>query len=177
MVFSQLISARRSCRSFAPGEIPAEHVQAILRAALLAPTSMNRRAWRFVVVDDDTCLAKLADSKEHGAAFVRDAALAVVVLGAQAESDCWVEDGAIAATYMQLQAEDLGLGSCWVQIRGRRISDGTLSADIVRGILDIPDDLDVLCIVAFGKKMYPQQPHSDDELLWEKVYIDNYSEH
>ena len=93
MKFSQLISSRRSCRTFGSGEIPAEQVQAILRAALLAPSSMNRQSWHFVVVDDKTDLAKLADSKERGAYFVKDAAFAVVVVGQQKDSDCWVEDG------------------------------------------------------------------------------------
>lgn len=176
MQFSQLISDRRSCRTFAAGDITPEQAQAILRAALLAPTSMNRRSWRFVVVDEKGTLDKLADCKEQGAAFVRDAALAVVVLGDSSLSDCWVEDGTIAATYMQLQAEELGLGSCWVQVRGRRISDGTRSADIVRGVLDIPEDLDVLCIIAFGRKGHVLPPHSDDDLQWEKVFIDKFSQ-
>ncbi len=176
MDFSQLISVRRSCRSFAAGDIPPEKVQAILRAALLAPTSMNRKSWSFVVVDDKTDLAKLADSKEKGSYFVKDAALAVVVVGDPALSDCWMEDASIAATFIQLQAEDLGLGSCWVQIRGRRISDGTLSSDIVKGILDIPEGMEVLCVIAIGNKRQILPQHPEDELLWEKVHIEKFSQ-
>lgn len=176
MKFSQLITTRRSCRTFGSGEIPGEQVQAILRAALLAPSSMNRQSWHFVVVDNKTDLAKLADSKERGAFFVKDAAFAVVVVGQQKDSDCWVEDGSIAATYMQLQAEDLGLGSCWVQIRNRRISDGTRSEDIVKGILDIPEEMGVLCIIAFGNKQKSLPPHSDDDLAWEKVHVDQFTQ-
>ena len=174
MHFSELISQRRSCRHYDEGDILPDEVQSILRAALLAPTSMNRRAWHFVVVEDKAMLEKLADSKEQGSSFVKDAALAVVVTGNPNDNDCWIEDGSIAATFMQLQAEELGLGTCWVQIRGRRISDGTLSSDIVKGILDIPEDMQVLCIVAIGKKQRPLPSHADDELLWEKVHIDKY---
>ena len=49
-------------------------------------------------------LEKLADSKEQGSSFVKDAALAVVVTGNPNDNDCWIEDGSIAATFMQLQA-------------------------------------------------------------------------
>jgi len=174
MDFDKLISVRRSHRVFAKGELTAEQVQLILRAALMSPTSRNQRAWHFVVVDDPLDLAKLSDVKEQGAAFVRDAALAVVVLGNPTDNDCWVEDGSIAAFAMQLQAEDMGLASCWVQVRGRRLSDGTASADVVRGILDIPDDTDVLCIVAFGRKKIALRPHDDDALLWENVHPDKF---
>lgn len=174
MQFSTLLSHRRSCRTFDDSEIQPEQVQALLRAALLAPSSMNRRTWHFIVVDDKVCLAKLSDSKEHGSSFLKDAALAVVVADNPADNDCWIEDGALAAAFIQLQAEELGLGSCWVQIRGRRISDGTLSSDIVKGILDIPDEMQVLCIVAIGNKRHSLPPHVDDDLLWEKVHIDKY---
>jgi nitroreductase len=174
MVFNDLIAKRRSHRSYAGGELDAEQVQAILRAALMSPTSRNNRLWQFVVVDDRIDLQKLSDAKEQGASFVKDAALAVAVLGCPAQNDCWVEDGSIAAFAMQLQAEDLGLASCWVQIRGRRLSDGTKSSDVVRGILDIPEDHEVLCLIAFGKKNKDLPPHDDDSLKWENIHPDKF---
>ena len=36
-------------------------------------------------------------------------------------SDVWIEDASIASIMIQLQAEDLGLGSCWVQVRERSL--------------------------------------------------------
>ena len=174
MNFSQLISSRRSCRIFGSGEIPAEQVQAILRAALLAPSSMNRQSWHFVVVDDKTNLAKLADSKERGAYFVKDAAFAVVVVGQQKESDCWVEDGSIAAAYMQLQAEDLGLGACWIQVRERYTDEGEPADNIVRYLLGIPEPLRVVSIVAIGHKGMERKPFNEERLLWDKVHVDKF---
>ena len=175
MDFKQLIASRRSQRIFGNNELSSNDVQLLLRAALMAPTSRNNRGWQFVVVDDNNDLDKLADAKEHGSAFIRKAALAVVVVGDPTANDCWVEDGSIAAFAMQLQAEELGLTSCWVQIRGRRISDATPSADIVRGILDIPEQLDVLCIIAFGEKVSQAGPHDEDQLLWEHVHIGKFT--
>ena len=174
MDFKQLIAARRSRRVFGKNELSPNDVQMLLRAALMAPTSRNNRGWQFIVVDDKNDLDKLADTKEHGAAFIRQAAMAVVIAGDPTANDCWVEDGSIAAFAMQLQAEELGLASCWVQIRGRRISDATPSADIVRGILDIPQQLDVLCIIAFGEKVSQAEPHDEEQLLWEHVHIGKY---
>ncbi len=174
MDFSDLITRRRSQRTFAEGELDAVQVQAILRAALMSPTSRNNRQWQFVVVDDRVDLQKLSDAKEQGAAFVRDSSLAVAVLGCPARNDCWVEDGSIAAFAMQLQAEDLGLASCWVQVRGRRLSDGTKAEDVVRGILNIPDDHEVLCIIAFGKRQKSLPPHDEDSLMWENVHPDKF---
>ena len=45
-----------------------------------------------------------------GSQFLKDAPLAIVVLGDPMQNDCWVEDGSIAAISMQYQAEELGLG-------------------------------------------------------------------
>ncbi len=174
MDYKTLVAARRSHRVFDKGELDGAQVQAILRAALLSPTSRNNRGWQFVVVDSPTDLDKLADVKEQGSAFIRDAALAVVVTGCPAHNDCWVEDGSIAAYSMQLQAEELGLASCWVQVRGRRLSDGTKASDVAKGILDIPDEMEVLCIIAFGRKAKETPPHVDDELKWENVHLEKY---
>ena len=115
--FKELAQLRRSHRKFTDEEIDGEDVKLILRAALMAPTSKGQRAWQFVVVDDKMDLEKLSDAKDLGGQFIKGAPLAIVVLGDPMQNDCWVEDGSIAAISMQYQAEELGLGSCWVQER------------------------------------------------------------
>lgn len=174
MDYQEILSKRRSCRVFTDEDVSGDDVRLLLRAALMSPTSRSMRSWQFVVVDDKQTLEKLSDAKENGSAFLRQVALAVVVLGNNLHNDCWVEDGAIAAVSMQYQAEELGLGSCWVQIRGRRLSDGTESERIVRGILNIPEDMQVLCIVGFGHKTESLPPHSEEELKWENIHIAEY---
>lgn len=174
--FKDLAQMRRSHRKFTEQEIDAEDVRLIMRAALMSPTSKGQRAWQFVVVDDKTDIEKLADAKDLGSQFLKGAPLAVVVLGDPTENDCWVEDGSIAAISMQYQAEDLGLGSCWVQMRGRGLSDGTLADTVIRGILGIPENLSVLCVVAIGHKADERKPQNEDKLKWENVHINKYSE-
>ena len=172
--FKDLAQLRRSHRKFTDEEIDAEDVRLIMRAALMSPTSKGQRAWQFVVVDDKMDLEKLSDAKDLGGQFIKGAPLAVVVLGDPVQNDCWVEDGAIAAISMQYQAEELGLGSCWVQMRGRGLSDGTTADTVIRGILDIPENLCVLCVVAIGHKADEHKPQNEDKLKWENVHIGKY---
>ena len=174
MEFKELVQMRRSHRKFTDEEIDAEDVKLILRAALMSPTSKGQRAWQFVVVDDKADLEKLADAKDMGGQFLKGAPLAIVVLGDPVQNDCWVEDGSIAAISMQLQAEDLGLGSCWIQMRGRGLGDGTRSDVVIQGILDIPENLQCLCIVAIGHKADERKPQNEDKLKWEQVHVDKY---
>jgi len=168
--FKDLAQLRRSHRKFTDEEIDAEDVRLILRAALMSPTSKGQRAWQFVVVDDRQDIEKLSDAKEFGSQFLKDAPLAIVVLGDPMQNDCWIEDGSIAAISMQYQAEDLGLGSCWIQMRGRGLSDGTSADTVIRGILDIPDNLSVLCVLAFGHKADERKPQNEEKLKWENVH-------
>lgn len=87
------------------------------------------------------------------------------------ESDVWVEDASIASIYMQLQAEDLGLGSCWCQIRNRQMEDDTDAAQYVRGLLDVPYQLDVLSIIGIGYKDQERKPFDESHLQWEKIHL------
>ena len=168
--FKDLAQMRRSHRKFTEQEIDADDVRLILRAALMSPTSKGQRAWQFVVVDDKQDIEKLADAKDLGSQFLKGAPLAIVVLGDPVQNDCWVEDGSIAAISMQYQAEDLGLGSCWIQMRGRGLSDGTSADTVIRGILDIPENLSVLCVLAIGHKVDERKPQNEDKLKWENVH-------
>ena len=165
---------RRSHRKFTEEEIDAENVRLILRAALMSPTSKGQRGWQFVVVDNKADLEKLADAKDLGSQFLKGAPLAVVVLGDPLQNDCWVEDGSLAAIAMQYQAEDLGLGSCWIQMRGRGLSDVTSADTVIRGILNIPENLSCLCIIAFGHKADERKPQNEERLKWENVHIGKY---
>ena len=90
-------------------------------------------------------------------------------------SDVWVEDASIASIYMQLQAEDLGLGSCWCQIRNREREDESGAGEYVRRLLDIPYQMEVLSIIGFGHKAQERKPFDESRLQWEKVHIDRFT--
>ena len=89
----------------------------------------------------------------------------------EAISDCWVEDASIAAILMQLQAEDCGLGSCWVQIANRLREDGSSAEEYIRNLLSIPEGMRVLCVMTFGKKAEERKPYDPEKCKWEKIHI------
>ena len=172
--FKDLVQLRRSHRKFSEQEVDADDLKLILRAALMAPTSKSQRAWQFVVVEDKLDLEKLADAKNMGSQFLKGAPITIVVLGDPMQNDCWVEDGSIAAISMQYQAEELGLGTCWIQMRGRGLDDGTTADTVIRGILDIPENMSCLCILAVGHWTDERKPQAEDRLKWENVHLNKY---
>ena len=89
-------------------------------------------------------------------------------------SDVWIEDAAIASIMIQLQAEDLGLGSCWIQVRERFTATGMPSGEYVHTLLDIPLQLQVVSIIAVGHKGMERKPFNEDHLQWEKIHINKF---
>ena len=168
--FTSLIIRRRSTRKFKQDLLSPEQVALILKAALMAPTSKNAHSWQFVAVEDNHLISQLALCKKHGAGFLAECVLAVVVLGDSYISDAWIEDASIASIYMQLQAEDLGIGACWCQVRSRLTESGFESEQYVRDLLDIPPHLGVLSIIGFGHKDQERKSFDESNLLWEKVH-------
>lgn len=172
--FESLIIARRSTRKFKEQPIAPEEVQKLLQSALLAPTSKNCKSWEFVAVENKDMLKQLSVCKDSGGAFLEGCTLAIVVLGDKTRTDIWVEDAAIAATYMQLQAEDLNIGSCWSHIRNRTLGEMS-SEQYVRDLLGIPEHYGVLCIIGFGYKDQERKLNDLEKLTWEKVHIGGFN--
>ncbi len=173
--FSELVRLRRSMRKFTDEPLSAEQVETLLRAALMSPSSKGKHAWHFIVVDDKAMLERLSMCKAQGADFLAGAPMAVVVCGDPSESDVWVEDASVASTVLLYQAEDLGLGACWIQVRERYTAEGEPADHIVRFLLHIPEPLQVVSIVAIGHKGMERKPFNEDRLLWEKVHVGEFA--
>lgn len=171
---AQLIAERRSCRKFTSDPVSADDVMQLKRAALSSPTSKNCKSWEFVFVQDQATIQSLSTCKEFGAAFVSGARLAIVVLGNPAKSDIWVEDASIASSFLLLQAADLGLGATWVQLRNRGFADGRTAQLIVSELLNVPEGLEVLSIIAIGHPAESHRPYSDDRLPWAQVHDEKF---
>lgn len=174
MTFKELAQRRRSIRSFTEEPITEAQRRELMTPVLMSPTSKNCRAWDFVLVDDKDSLIKLSESKVAGAGLIKGAALAVIVSVDKDKSEAWVEDGSVAATILMLQAEEMGLGSCWVEIRGRKREDGTPSEEYIRQLFGIPQNHGVLCVVAIGHKASERKLQNEDKLLWDKVHTAKY---
>lgn len=165
---------RRSTRKFQNKKIEEEKIKSLLTAALLAPSSKGCRPWEFIVVDDQSLLELLAGSKPHGASLLKHAPLAIIITGDKTKSDVWIEDCSIASIFIQLEAEALGLGSCWVQIHRRYFNDDITSNEYIHEHFNIPERLEVLSIVGVGYKLVERPPLSDKDILWNKVSNNRY---
>ena len=174
-MFIELARMRRSVKVYAARPVEPAKMDAIIEAALHSPTGRAARPWSFVVVTDKTLLEKLSLAKPAGAAFVKDAAVAVVVCGdPSASGGLWIEDCSIAAVTMQYAAQALGLGSRWAHMKGNHFSEGKTSTQYIAELLALPENLTVLCIIAIG---YPGEeivPHKKEELLFDKVSYNRY---
>lgn len=169
--FAQLVKTRRSMRKFTDELLSSDDVATLLKAALMAPSSKGKHAWHFIVIDDEQLLQALSACKTVGSDFLAGAPLAVAVVGDPQESDVWIEDASVATTILLYQAEDLGLGACWIQLRNRFAADGTPAADVARRLLGIPPHLEPLALVALGHKGMERKPFNEERLLWDKVHL------
>jgi len=171
-----LLRVRRSIRRFTDQPIEAEKLDLLLEAALRAPSSKGNTPWEFIVVTDRERLSKLAVAKAHGATFLQGAPLAIVVCADPAKSDVWVEDASIAATLIHLQATDLGLGSCWVQIRLRQREDATSSQTYLADLLGLPEGMMVLAIVGIGYPVDSKSGHPHSSLCFNQVSSERFGQ-
>ncbi|WP_434509708.1 nitroreductase family protein [Desulfitobacterium sp. AusDCA] len=170
-----ILYRRRSIRRYRDTEVEPEKIDQLVQAALLSPSSRGLRHLEFMVLDDRKVLAQLAPAKQ-GAEHLKGSAAAIVILADPAVSDVWVEDASIAATIIHLTAESLGLGSCWIQIRERKHSEAETAEQYVQKVLGIPSHLRVETIISLGYPSENKQPHTYNDLDFNKVHRNQYGE-
>ncbi len=154
MELKDILNKRRSVRKFNDTPVSEESLSAVLDAALQAPSSRNSRSTHFIVVRDREVIERLAAMRDYGSAFVKGAPVFVLVAGDMSATDLWQVNCSISATILQLACTDAGLSSCWVHIEGRAQkqaeADGAKAIEWVREVVDIPENLGVLCGIALG---------------------------
>lgn len=164
-----LLRIRRSIRTFSPENIPTETINLLLEAVLRSPSSRGINPWEFILVDEPEVLHRLSQAKQHGAEFLKNAPLALVICADSTTSDVWVEDCSIAAIILQLTALSLGLGSCWAQIRNRMHSKQSTSEAYVQELLGLPEVIKVECIIGLGYPAEKKKPVPARNLQQAKV--------
>jgi nitroreductase len=173
MIFS-IIQKRRSIRKFRNKTVDKKKIELLTQAVLMSPSSRDRKPWEFIFVTDRESLDKLSRAKQHGSAHLSNAPLGIVICADSNKSDVWVEDASIAAAFLQLAAESEGLTSCWIQIRKRMHNDNKTAQEYVSELLNIPEKLKVLCILAVGYPDEIKSPHRKEDLQFDKVYQEVY---
>ena len=146
------IMTRMSVRSYTDRQVSTDTVEVLLRAAMAAPTAVNKQPWHFFVVRDEKLRNAIADSLEYGKHALREASVAIVVAGdstrfleGEEASGFWVEDCSAAAENLLLAAHSMGLGAVWCGVYP--ISE---RVNMLRKLLGAGDNIVPMCIIPVG---------------------------
>lgn len=171
-----ILRDRRSIRQFGTNPVEEEKVNHLIEAMLRSPSSRGLDPWEFVVVTDQELITGLAKAKPHGSAFLRNAPLAIAVCADPEKCDVWVEDTAIAAIILHLTAADLGLGSCWVQIRKRDHTEEMTAEQYVADLLQLKPGMVVEAIIGIGYPGENKAGHAQAKLKYDRVHYNLYGQ-
>ena len=142
----EAIRDKRAVRNFNADPLQEDTVQRILDAGRRAQSSKNTQPWHFIAVRERELLERLAQTGDY-LTHVTGAALCVVMVMPADDARGWkMFDLGQSASYMQLVAHELGVGSCIGSIH---------RPDAARDLLGFPDDLVAYALISFG------YPHSD----------------
>ena len=169
----ELVRKRRSCRRYTGETVSNEVVNEILKVALLAPSSWGQHPIEFVVVRDKELIRKIARCKKMGAGPLSQADVAIVVMADTANCELWIEDAAVASTYILLAAEQFGIGACWIHIRNRA-GQKTTADEEIRQLLKVPANFSVLNVVALGQKGENKSARTKKDLHLENIHYEKF---
>ena len=170
----ELLRNRRSIRKYTDKSIDPDKIELLKEAVLRSPSSRNFDPWEFIFVDDREILRQLALCKPHGVKFLEHAALGIVICADEQKSDVWVEDCSIASILVQMVAQSIGLGSCWIQIRKRAYDETTTSEDYIKDLLNLPGHMKVESIISLGYPAETREPVPKESLKYEKIRLNSY---
>jgi len=147
MDITKAIASRRSIRKYTPESVSDEDIEALLNAAMHAPSAVNEQPWHFVVVKDQETLAAIPQISPT-APMVKDAPVAIAVC---ADKDLekfpglWVQDCSAATENLLLAATARGLGATWTAVYP--FED---RVEGIKNLLNLPVNVIPLCIVPLG---------------------------
>lgn len=170
MDFLSLAKERYSCREFLEKEVEKEKVEKILEAGRLAPTAVNYQPQRILVLQNKEQLSKLNQCTNYG----WNAPVIMIICYDKNVSwkrkydgkDEGVVDASIVTTHLMLEVQDLGLGSTWI---------GSFDPQKVKEVYKIPDNLEVVSILAIGypsENSKPSEMHNKRNTLDQIVFWD-----
>lgn len=173
MRIEEILAMELGDRQFCRTEIQADDVEQVLRAALIATYGKDGNTVELYPVEDPHLLERLADARDHGAECIAQAPMAVALVADRLYDGAWVENCSAVVWAMCAQAAERQLAYRSVQIRGYQLADGTMSDEVVRGILDIPESKTVYAVVAIGTadKSAPPVEIDDEQLEWQRIHI------
>ena len=166
MRFLELVKRRKSTRKYSSKPISREIIDRCLESACLAPSACNSQPWSFIVIDDEQLRNAVNEAAFSGVysmnSFVNQAPVLIVVIterpGYMARLGGYFRgvqysliDIGIACEHLILQAEEEGIGTCWL---------GWFNEKAVKKILRIPKDKKLDVIISMG---YPESGEVKDK--------------
>ena len=162
------ILGRTSIRNYTDEPVSDVEIEELIRAAMSAPTGVNKQPWEFAVVTDRKLLDRLADALPY-AKMVKHAPVAIIVCGNKTrflegdDSTLWVQDLSAASENILVAAHMLGLGAVWTALYPH--SDRMTA---VSNILNLPPEFVPFNVIPVGHpvgspaprdKFHPERIH------------------
>lgn len=143
------IATRASVRQFKSEPVEKDKITQILKAAMSAPSAMNKQPWRFIVVDDAALKNELAQSLPN--ARMGEKASVVIIVCADMDKTIagdgksfWIQDVSAATQNLLLAAHSLGLGAVWTGLYP------TARSQTAAAILKLPENIVPFALVPVG---------------------------
>lgn len=159
------VRGRRSIRAYTDEPVAEADVEAILRAAVAAPSAGNQQPWRFIVITDHQQLDLAAESTPYSA-ILRACAVALVVCADTRDlkhPTMWQQDCAACTQNALVAAHALGLGAVWLGFwpKMERVTP-------LKAALGLPDGVEPLSVLAIGHPAENKPP--SDRFSWDLVH-------
>jgi len=168
------IRKRRSVRFYRDEPVTDEQIAEVLEAGFCAPSAHAGRPWHVVVVREQAAKDTFASIHRWSKFIARVPVVLVVCVDRRKDDHFWHEDASAFLENVMIQASEMGLGTCWVGIRGLT-EPGTDAEQIVRDALGLPDYFGVSAMASVGVPARYPGPH-EPELPEGRVHFETYKE-
>ena len=166
------IMTRVSVREFTGEKISEAQIDTLLRAAMAAPSAINKQPWAFIVVDDEAVIAQLGEalpysrcSNHPAVAIIPCGDLTKAIPGEMA--NFWINDVSAATENLLLAAHAMGLGAVWTGLH-----PDMNRAKMVQEMLGLPEHIIPLCVVPVG--VPAEHPDIKDKYKPENIHYNKW---
>ena len=162
------IMTRMSVREFTGEKISDGQIDTLLRAAMAAPSAINKQPWAFVVVTEDSVLSKLGEVLPYSRCS-NHPAIAVIPCGDLSKAiegemaGFWINDVSAATENLLFAAHAMGLGAVWTGLH-----PDMKRAGMVQEMLGLPEHIIPLCVVPVG--VPAEKPEVKDKYKPENIH-------
>ena len=160
---------RRSVRGYKEDLVPEEVLNEILEAGEYAPSGMGQQGTLMVVTQNPELVAKLSKMNADVMGTESDpfyGAPTVVVVFADSNMPTCVENGSLVMGNLMLEAEEQGIGSCWIH-RAKEEFESEEGKELLKS-LGIKGDYVGIghCVLGYVDGEYPGIPERKDNWVY-----------